>query len=146
MITLNFSKVDDDHFAAGEQHTWPLKVTAVSAEDGLTSAIFVWHVNAADYVDDGLNPYIGDRCECVASVHQLSTLPENDPEDPEARYQGPFYRSDVGLWHCLSLAQADELKTKLQADVLDLLENFRAAQNLAADESIDIESPLTIPV
>lgn len=126
MITLNFEEVSAAHYVFGEQHTWPLRVVATSAEEGLPSEIFVWHHNASDVLDDQVNPFAGDRCECVASVHQLSTLQAQEPEAPTGEHQAPFYRANVALFHCQSLVQAAELKLKIIADVTDLVENFRA--------------------
>lgn len=136
MITLNFEEVPAEHYEFGEQHTWPLRVQAVSAEEGIPSEIFVWHRTASDVIDDAINPFAGDRCECIASVHQLSTLQAHDPEAPTGEYQAPFYRSDVALFHCLSLYQAAELKLKIIADTQDLLENFRALAAVEAAGSV----------
>lgn len=136
MITLNFEDVPAEHYEFGEQHTWPLRVVAVSAESGLPSEIFVWHRNAADVLDTELNPFHGARCECVASVHQLSTLQVHEPEALTGEYQAPFYRADVAIFHCLSLHQAAELKLKIISDVQDLLENFRALAAVEAGGSV----------
>lgn len=146
-IQLTFSMVSAEAFVSGEQHTWPLRVTAVSSEEGLPNEIFVWHSNAADVIDDAINPFKGDRCECVASVHQLSSITNTDtPDEPSGELRAPFYRADTALFHCLTLAQADALKAKIEADVRDLLENFRASKNLETGEVVEVTSPLTILV
>ena len=141
MITIHFEAVPAEHFEFGQQHTWPLRARAVSDEPGLPSEIFVWHRNASDVLDNSINPFKGDRCECVASVHQLSTLQAYAPESPTGEYQAPFYRSDVALFHCLSLVQASELKLKILDDVQDLLENFRAMAAVEDAGSVEVGAP-----
>ena len=121
----------------GERHTWPLEVVAESHEEGIPSEIFVYHLGAANMISEE-DPYPGDRFECVASVHQLSTIPALDPEDPGESSQVPFYRTATLFFHCLSPDDAASLWEKVQADVNDLIVNFRAVDLLAEDASVDI--------
>lgn len=144
-IELTRSSLNSEHFVAGDRHTWPIRIVATSNLEGLPSEIFVWHVGAADSVTD-LDPYPGDLFECIASVHQLSSIPANDPETPGPDSQNPFYRTNVLFFHCLSLKDADELWANVQDDVLDLIENWQAAQNLVDDETVTITSDVDLPV
>jgi hypothetical protein len=142
-ITLTRRSISPEHFVAGEQHTWPIEIVAVSNDAAIPSEIFVYHVGAADVVTSQ-DPYPGDLFECVASVHQLNTIPVNDPETPGVDSQNPFYRTAKLFFHCLTLKDADKLWTNVQADVKDLIENFEAAQNLMDDEAVTVESEVVL--
>lgn len=139
-VSLIYEQLEPRLFTGACRHTWPLRVTAASDEAGLPDEIFVWHSDASDYQDGDVNPFRGDRCECVASVHQLSSVPiVDDPEDPSGQLRIPFYRADKAVFHCLSEAQALELKAKIEADVQDLLQNFRAFNIMAAGGTVTVD-------
>lgn len=114
------------------QHVWPLRVTAVSSESGLSSKIFVYHA-AMD--DDG---FIGDVFECIASVPQMSEIPEDAPVSVDGG-NVPYFRTDVLTFNCRSEDEADDLWAKVKADVTDLVQNFRAAQRFETVETVTID-------
>ena len=114
------------------RHAWPLRVTADSNETGLSSKIFVYHAEMGD------DPYQGDVFECVASIQQMSEIPEDAPGVGEGGNLVPYYRKDVLTFYCRNSEQADSLWEKVQADVRDLLRNHRAMQNLLTSETVTI--------
>lgn len=109
--------VEDEMLA---QHVWPLQVTAVSSQEGLSSKIFVYHA------EDGDDPYQGDVFECIASVQQMTEIPEDAPDFGEDGNNIPYFRTDSLLFHCRSPEEAEDLWEKVQADVKDLLQNYVA--------------------
>lgn len=115
------------------QHVWPLKIVAESDEEGLSSKIFVFHA------EDGDDPYQGDVFECVASVQQMVEIPEDESGIGEDGNNIPYFRSEVLQFNCRSEYEAEELWAKVQVDVKDLLQNFRAASNLTTVETVTIE-------
>ncbi len=115
------------------QHVWPLKVTATSTTDGLPSEIFVYH----SALDD--DPLFGDLFECVASVHQLDEIGTEPVEDNGDGTSIPYYRSDELQFNCRSAAEAEDLWIKVQADVLDLVNNFNARDSLVEEETVEFE-------
>lgn len=115
------------------QHVWPLSVTAVSNQNGLSSKIFVYHA------EDGDDPFMGDIFECVASVQQMTEIPEDQPGIGEDGNNIPYFRKDTLLFHCRSASQADDLWVKIQADVKDLLQNYLAlTSGLQTTETVTI--------
>jgi hypothetical protein len=115
------------------QHVWPLKVTATSNQAGLSSKMFVYH---AEWGDD---PYVGDIFECVASVQQMTEIPEDEPGLGEGENQMPYYRTAELLFHCRSPEEAEDLLEKVQADVKDLLQNYLALTGgLQTSQTINI--------
>jgi hypothetical protein len=115
------------------RHVWPLQVTAVSQEEGLSSKMFVYHAEMQD------DPYQGDVFECVASVQQMTELPEDEPGTGQDGNMIPYYRTDTLLFHCRSTEEAEDLWEKVQADVKDLLQNFMAlTSGLQTQETVTI--------
>jgi hypothetical protein len=86
----------------------------------------------------GDDPYQGDVFECVASIQQMSEIPEDAPGVGEGGNLVPYYRKDVLTFYCRNSEQADSLWEKVQADVRDLLRNHRAMQNLLTSETVTI--------
>ena len=116
------------------QHVWPLVVTAVSSEAGLASEIFVYHAEMGD------DPYEGDVFECVSSIQQMTEIPTDAPAEGEDGNNIPYYRKNVLTFHCRSAEEAEDLWGKVQADVTDLLQNYRAATGgLGSVETITID-------
>lgn len=110
------------------QHTWPLRVTAVSSIEGLSSKIFVYHAAL------GNDPYEGDTFECTASVQQMTEVPA---DAAVAEFEGrslPYYRKAVAEYNCRSEKEFDELWEGIQQDVQALIDNFRA---FAAIQPVD---------
>jgi len=133
-IVLTVDSVISVEDEVTNQHVWPLVITAVSSQSGLSSKIFVYH---AEWGDD---PYQGDVFECVASVQQMTEIPEDAPGGGEGDNQTPYYRSDVLSFHCRSADEASDLLKKVQADVKDLLQNHIAltSGNLQTSQTIDV--------
>jgi len=138
-ISLTRSEVPASGIIAGNRHSWPLQVVAVSTTEGLSSEIFVYHVGASDGVAVPGDPYPGDRCEAIASVHQMQELPVGTPPAPGVSSRVPFYRADTAFFYCHSLEEADRVWGIIQSDTQDLLENFLAAGNLEETEEVLIE-------
>lgn len=113
------------------QHTWPLEVTAVSTTPNLPSEIFVYHSSMGD------DPLVGDLFECVASLNQLDEIGLT-PVDTELETI-PYYRSAALTFSCRSAQEAEDLWMKVQADALDLLNNFKAINNLTEVETVAFE-------
>lgn len=112
------------HEIVGDQHTWPLKVTATSGLAGLPSEIFVYRRG-----QQGQAAYAGDVFENVASVHELGelgTVPSLLPNGQAV----PFYRSDTLIFHCRSAEEAEDLWACVVEDAASLVRNFVALQNL----------------
>jgi hypothetical protein len=115
------------------RHVWPLQVTAVSATDGLSSKIFVYHA------ENGDDPYQGDVFECIASLQQMTEIPEDEPSMGEDGNAIPYFRKDSLLFHCRSASEADDLWVKIQADTKDLLQNYLALTGgLTTQETVTI--------
>lgn len=116
------------------QHVWPLKVVADAAEEpGLSSKIFVYHASGV------ADPFQGDVFECVASVSQMGEVPEDAPGVDADGNNVPYYRKDTLEFACRSAEEADDLWTKIQAHVLDLVQNHRAMTGaLATEETVTV--------
>lgn len=114
------------------RHVWPIRVTAVSDEPGLSSKIFVYHAEMGD------DPYQGDVFECVASVQQMTEIPEDSAGVGEDGNLVPYYRKEVLTFHCRTAEEAESLWGKVKADVRDLLLNHRALQELLTSETVTI--------
>jgi hypothetical protein len=111
------------------QCVWPLKVEALSDEQGLPSEIFVYHVLPA-------NAQLEEIFECVASLPQMSEI-DTSPQLGGAVVVPYYRRADLRL-DCRSPEEADEVWDLIQKDVRDLLWNFRWANGLALDETVVI--------
>jgi hypothetical protein len=126
----------DDAASAALQHTWPLKVIATVTPTGdFPSEIFVYHsANAKGATNQ-------DEFVAVASVHQLDELPVNSPYAPDIISPNnsniPFYRKSELVFHCRSAAEAEDLWTKVKADVDDLVANYKATQALITEEEVE---------
>ena len=132
-ITLTRLSVPTEEFSSGSQHVWPISVEATSDTPELSSAIFVYH--ATDYSKAAT----ADICECVASLPQMTSLPENAPQpDPATGQVVPYYRKNVLIMHCWSADEADELWEKIKGDVRDLLVNFKASKQLRPSDIVAI--------
>lgn len=138
-ITLTREGLETEGIPNGSQHTWPLKVTAVSTVTGIPSEIFVYHQGASSSTQLPNDPHPGDLCEAIASVHQLSELPAAEPPAPGNMSRVPFYRSATAFFQCHSLVEADQVWAIIQEDVADLIANMEASQNLATAEVVAIE-------
>lgn len=114
------------------QHVWPLKITATSSTQGLSSKIFVYHASGDE------DPYSGDLFECVASAQQMDEIPEDAPAQINATISIPYYRSDELQFNCRSPEEAESLLVDIQEDVQDLLDNFTASVNLTQQQTIII--------
>lgn len=119
-IVLTRHTIDYD-VTLGPQHSWPMRVTAVSTITGLPSKIFVYHAVNAD------RAWEGDAFEAIASVQQLEELPEDQPTTGEDGTIIPYYRtSTMEVWLRSPELLAD-LWADIQTQVQDLINNFRAA-------------------
>lgn len=139
-IVLTLYSVLPEGFMTGTQHAWPLKVVAASTTEGLPAEIFVYHRGAGDPLAAPGDPYPGDRCETIASVHQLQELPAGAPAAPGEVSQTPFYRASTAFFYCRSLEEAAEVWTIIQEDARDLLENYLAAQQLGVSAVVEISA------
>jgi hypothetical protein len=126
-ITLTRAAVEYERQTG--QCAWPLSVTALSSEPGLSSDLFVYHV----YPE---NDEIEEVFECVASLPQMSEI------DTSPQLSGdtivPYYRKDSFRLDCRSPEEADGVWDLVQADVESLLTDYRRAQGLALEEEVVI--------
>jgi hypothetical protein len=109
------------------QHVWPLKITANSIQEGLSSSIFVFHAALNDDL------YEGDVFEAVASVQQITDIPENAAGVDSNGELCPYYRSDNLTFYARSPAEAEDLWDAIVEDVDDLTRNWAALSNLQSD-------------
>jgi hypothetical protein len=107
-----------------EQDQPTLRITAVSSDPEIPSAIFVYHADASAAAG-----VVGDLFECVASLSQLYDLLENPGEGR------PFYRKNQLEFVCRSYPEAEELWEKIREDVRELVENIKASRNLQNEHS-----------
>jgi hypothetical protein len=123
--TIKLTRQTVETVEAPNRYVWWLTVEALSTVEGLTSKIFVYHVN--DMGDDEFS--------CVASVNQLDEIPEDQPSlvSPTAI---PYYRVDKLTFACRSTADLELFWTTLQHEVSDLIRNFRSKENLAMSEVV----------
>lgn len=128
-LTLTRDSVKPVHFADGLQHSWPVRITAVSTISGLPSEIFVYHAVGQDSATNE------DLFECVASVQQITELPATAPQGDPTGKLIPYYRKAVLEAHCRSADEADELWDKVKDDANDLVVNFRAFGNMTATDT-----------
>lgn len=113
------------------QSSWPLRVTAISSDPRLSSAIFVYHASMKD------DPYEGDIFEAVASVSQMLELPEEAgiAEDCNGK-KIPYYRLSKLEFFCHSAWEMEDLWQKIQGDTNDLVRNFYAFNRMQPAESV----------
>ncbi len=117
----------------GQQQAWPLKVTASVINNSMPSAkVFVYHASMGD------DSYEGDIFECVASLSQYFTLPENAGTFNQDNTVTPYYRSNVLYFACNSAEEADSLWADIQEDVRALVMNYNAFDDLEVQETINI--------
>ena len=122
-----------DSTAVNTQDVWPLKVTASVIGNAMPSAkIFVYHAAM------GADSYEGDIFECVASLPQYFSLPENAGTYNDDGTVTPYYRSNVLYFACASAAEADSLWTDIQEDVKSLVNNYNAFGMLEVQETVNI--------
>jgi hypothetical protein len=115
------------------QQVWPLKVTASVINNAMPSSkIFVYHASMGD------DQYEGDLFECVASLPQYFSLPENAGTYSADGTVTPYYRSDVLYFACASADEADQLWLDIQDDVRFLVNNYNAFSDLEVQETVDI--------
>lgn len=115
-----------EHNTALDQHSWPIRVTAVSTEPGLSSAIFVMQRG------EGLEGFQGDTFAAVASLPQMSDLSLMSSANI------PYYRVPTITVHCRSAEEAARFWETIKTDVADLLANHRAAGVILNEEVVEI--------
>jgi hypothetical protein len=114
-----------------QRHVWPLKVVA-TASAGVDPKIFVYHSEV------GQDPYQGDTFECVASVPQLSEIPEDAPATLEGRLI-PYYRKDVCEFNCRSAEELAEVWAVIQTSTENLVTNLKAFALIQPEETVVYE-------
>lgn len=129
MIRLTRESLTEDITSASPQHVWPLKITATSLDEAVSSAIFVLHAAAGDDL------YCGDVFEAVASVSQMEDLPENNPGYDVDGSFCPYYRKNAITFIARSYSEAEELWDSIVEDVDDLTRNMKA---LADTQQIEV--------
>jgi len=117
MINLVRSAADPLAFAGAHRHSWPVEITATTAENTISPKIFVYQAAAGRAQVAAFS--------CVASINQMLDLPEDGPTAGS-----PYFRRDVLEVLCRSAAEAEELWVKVCDDVNDLVANYTAAQAL----------------
>lgn len=128
-ITLTLLQTTAEFDGASDQHTWPMRVEAVSTIAGLSSKIFVYHATM------GADQWRGDNFDCVASVQQMSLIPEDAPVKVEGGVV-PYYRKNIAeVWFSSPEALA-ECWADIQVHVQDLIDNYRATLTLAANQTV----------
>ena len=106
--------------AVNNRHQWPVKYTALYAEDDSPAPIFVMQLSP----DTGL---FSDSLSCIASAIQMHDLPVG-----EAAPGSPFYRVHVVTKLCRSAKAAAEFIAKVEEAVQDLADNLQSASLLSA--------------
>lgn len=118
-------------YSGAAQHSWGLKVTAVSNKEGLGSKVFVYQENAPG------SGYSADRFSCVASTQQMQDLPEDGPTD-DGDSHVPFYRVATAEFDCRSPELREEIWEKIKTNVNDLLVNWLALEETEETETVVI--------
>lgn len=128
-ITLTFEAIDDAEIG---KLSWPLRISALSTEEGLDSNIFVFHAQTIE----GASP--GDMCESVASIVQMNELPIDEPTvidgDPI-----PFYRKSSAEFHFHTSDALDDAIEIIKEDVASLLRAFRTFNLIQEQQVVTIE-------
>lgn len=131
-ISIKRYAVDYDKIGGrNPQHVWPLKVETTSSVTGLSSKVFVYHSTM------GRDPYQGDSFECVASLQQMTELPEDVPMTLEGKVI-PYYRKNICEFNCRSAEEADELWAAVIENVQILVSNYRASKELEVQETVEV--------
>jgi hypothetical protein len=110
--------------ALANRHQWPVKFTAVYTEDDAPAKIFVMQ-QSPDL------ELFADSLSCVASVTQLTDLPEDAPEEGS-----PFYRVHEVTKLCRSAKAGLEFSEKIKEAAQDLADNLSSAAALSVAEEI----------
>ena len=101
-------------------HTfWKLKVVATSSGD-VSPKIFVYHASMND------DKYDGDVFEAVASVPQISEIPEDAPMSNVGGSVLPYYRTDTLICSLPSPAEANQLWFDVKEDTQELYDQLTA--------------------
>ena len=130
MITLTREAVEPLD-AINNMHAWPLRALAVSSDAALSAKIFVYHVTPTTLM--------GDAWECIASVHQLDEIPEDEAvADVDGNYAVPYYRTDTVEFNARSAEHADELWNIIVNDTQDLVNNFKLMDKLSVADTVVI--------
>ena len=124
MITLTIEAITPID-AIANRHSWPVRVTAVSDDPELSSKVFVYHATADDVLPD--------MFECVASLMQMTELPEDAPTT-----EIPYYRKDVAEVNARSAEHASEYIQIIKDDVQDLLDNYNQSARLSVIETVEL--------
>lgn len=106
-----------------EHQSYPIKVLAIGTN--IPSEIFVYHSGKAG------DPIEGDLFEAVASPNQLDEIAKNKPEPGT-----PYYRRQVCEFNARSAQEAEDIWTKIQEDVLELVDNYASQATLAVQAVI----------
>lgn len=127
MLRLERQTITQETFT--NRHVWPLKVAVVSLTQELTNNIFVFHAALQDDL------YCGDVFECVASVQQLTDLPENKAAYDDNGQLVPYYRTNSLIFNARTPAEAEELWEAIKDDTEDLARNWAALNNFEDGDS-----------
>lgn len=119
------------------QHNWTISVKATSTEEGLSSKIFVYQSVPEEH------PIPGDTFSCVASLQQMSMIPEDAPTalpDEDSAYNNvPFYRTDTVTLDFHNMEQVKDFWKIVQIDAAALLREFRYSRKLKNAEHVVIQ-------
>jgi len=130
MLTLTRYQ-DDPLINVPTRHVWPLRLVAVSDDEAvISSAVFVYHIDADGYSDD--------LFECVASVQQMDDLPDS-PAGGVVIVDGrtvPYYRAADATFNCRSIDHREEVWDLIRDDVEALVKNTKLTQNLGPTEVV----------
>lgn len=130
--TITLTRETPDEFAGFNQHAWFMKVTADSTINGLESEIFVYHASQDE------DPYECNIFECVASVTQMYEIPKTAPVVVSESMGIPFFRSRVLEFFFQNQEEMEDTWLKIQTDVQDLIDNYRAKENLTIQEIVTL--------
>ena len=127
MITLTRQSYTEGEYHQGQ--AFFMNVTATSIVADLSQKIFVLHYRS--------NPGMVSRLSCLASLTQMSELPEDVPDltgDPII----PFFRVDSMELVAFTLDELEDLWAKLIEDAQDLVNAYKASLTLSETNSITV--------
>lgn len=117
-----------------ERHAWPITIQARGIN--ITSNVFVYR--AGRKAASSLDPFSSDIFSCVASVSQLSEIPEHRVVGLTDIEQIPHYRTSQMTLVCRSAEEADLIWQAVQEDIALLVENYNLSSNLKGIETTSI--------
>lgn len=105
------------------RHAWPVRYSAFNTSDDSVAKIFVMHARPP-------GEFVGDSFSCVASVQQMTDLPED-----EVGPSSPYFRVSTFDLLCRTAEASEEFDEKIKDAVQELADNTAAAAALSESET-----------